>query len=159
MWWYHLFGVIWATQFFIACEQIVLAGTVASYYFTKEHTLMTWPYFQSVWRLIRYHLGSAAAGSLIIALVVLVRLVLAYIQRKFSGELGPIGEFFLKCLQCCLWCFEKCLKFLNKNAYIEIAIYGYSFCTAARQVCTKSAACLWAVLSVSVALGLCHMHM
>merc|ERR1711965_523216 len=35
-------------------------------------------------------------------------------------------------LRCCMWCVENCMKFLNKNAYIQIAIYGYSFCTAAR---------------------------
>lgn len=27
---------------------------------------------------------------------------------------------------------EKCIKFLNKNAYIQCAIHGYSFCKAAR---------------------------
>ena len=32
-----------------------------------------------------------------------------------------------------MWCIEKCMKFLNKNAYIQTAIFGYSFCTAARK--------------------------
>ena len=53
--------------------------------------------------------------------------------------LGPCGKVLgplIKCCQCCLWCFEKCLKFLNKNAYIEVAIYGYNFCKAARKAFT-----------------------
>ena len=29
-----------------------------------------------------------------------------------------------------MWCLEKFLQFLNKNAYIQTAIYGYSFCYA-----------------------------
>lgn len=33
-------------------------------------------------------------------------------------------------VRCCLWCFEKCLKFLSKNAYILIAMQGSSFCAA-----------------------------
>lgn len=33
-------------------------------------------------------------------------------------------------IKCCLWCFEKCLKFLSKNAYIVIAMKGTSFCSA-----------------------------
>jgi len=33
-------------------------------------------------------------------------------------------------IKCCLWCFEKCLKFLSKNAYIVIAMKGSSFCSA-----------------------------
>lgn len=33
-------------------------------------------------------------------------------------------------VRCCLWCFEKCLKFLSRNAYIVIAMQGKSFCAA-----------------------------
>jgi len=38
----------------------------------------------------------------------------------------------LKVLQCCLWCFEQCVKFLNKNAYIQVALMGTPFCTSAK---------------------------
>jgi len=31
-----------------------------------------------------------------------------------------------------LWCFEKCIKFLNKNAYIQVALLGTNFCTSAK---------------------------
>lgn len=36
-------------------------------------------------------------------------------------------------MQCLLWCLEKCMKFLNKNAYIQTAIFGYSFLKAAKK--------------------------
>lgn len=50
--------------------------------------------------------------------------------KKLEKQNGASwAVFLLKCLSCCLWCFEKCMKYINKNAYIEIAIYGYSFCT------------------------------
>lgn len=35
-------------------------------------------------------------------------------------------------MKCCFWCLEKCLRYLNKNAYIGIAIYGKNFCKAAK---------------------------
>jgi len=38
----------------------------------------------------------------------------------------------MRCIQCCLWCLEKCIKFLNKNAYIQVAILGTDFCTSAK---------------------------
>lgn len=79
-----------------------------------------------------YHLGSLAFGAAIIAFVQLLRLILAYIQKKTKGRLGALADVVLRCCACCLWCMEKCLKFLNRNAYIEIAIYGFSFCKAAR---------------------------
>merc|ERR1711998_454501 len=31
-----------------------------------------------------------------------------------------------------VWCFEKCAKFLSKNAYIQIALLGKKFCSAAK---------------------------
>ena len=63
--------------------------------------------------------------------------MLFFVQSLISASLfslrhgGMIVKVILCCIQCCLWCFEKCLKFLNRNAYIETAIYGYSFCRAA----------------------------
>lgn len=41
------------------------------------------------------------------------------------------SSFAMCCCRCCLWCLEKCLKFINKNAYIETALYGLDFCNAA----------------------------
>lgn len=41
-----------------------------------------------------------------------------------------------KVLGCCLWCFEICLKYLEKNAYIQIALRGKNFCTSAKAAWT-----------------------
>ena len=62
---------------------------------------------------------------------------MAYVERKLKKRVGGgVFGFILKCCQCCLWCFEKCMKFLNRNAYIEVAIYGYNFCKAAKKAFT-----------------------
>ena len=62
---------------------------------------------------------------------------MAYVERKLKKRVGGgVFGFLLKCCQCCLWCFEKCMKFLNRNAYIEVAIYGYNFCKAAKKAFT-----------------------
>ena len=42
------------------------------------------------WRLVRYHLGTAAFGSFIIALIQLVRIILAYIEhlvKKYEARI------------------------------------------------------------------------
>ena len=77
-----------------------------------------------------------AFGSFIIALIQLIRMIMAYVERKLKKHGGAAGSILspvLKVCQCCLWCFEKCMKFLNRNAYIEVAIYGYNFCKAAQK--------------------------
>ncbi|XP_070556799.1 choline transporter-like protein 1 isoform X2 [Ptychodera flava] len=132
--WYHLFGLLWGSAFLWACQEITIAGAVAMWYFTRDKKNMpTFPILTSMYRVLRYHLGSVAFGSFLIALVQLARIILSYIQAKLQGAENKILQFLLKCLQCCLWCFEKFLKFINRNAYIEIAIHGYNFCKAAQR--------------------------
>ncbi|KAL4235876.1 hypothetical protein ACF0H5_004265 [Mactra antiquata] len=131
--WYNIFAMLWISSFVAACQDIVIAGSVAKWYFTRDKKKLGCPILKSIKNLIRYHLGSVAFGSFIIALVKLARIILGYIQSKLKNRAGKVVDFILKCLQCCLWCFERFLKYLNRNAYIEIAIYGYNFCEAARK--------------------------
>jgi hypothetical protein len=78
------------------------------------------------------HMGTAAFGSLIIAIIQTIRAYIAYIQRHAKKTGNKLMQWIACCLQCCMWCLEKVMKFMNKNAYIQTAIYGYSFCKAAR---------------------------
>ncbi|XP_005105171.2 choline transporter-like protein 1 [Aplysia californica] len=128
----YLLGFLWITQFIIGCERLSVSGAVALWFFTRDKKTLHNPLLTSVGRLIRYHLGSVAFGSLIIALVSLVRMILSFIEGRLSGSENLVAKVFLKCLTCCLWCFEKILKFLTAQAYIQIAINGYGFCKAAR---------------------------
>eukprot|EP00042_Codosiga_hollandica_P057139 m.840181 g.840181 ORF g.840181 m.840181 type:complete len:641 (+) comp59508_c0_seq9:56-1978(+) len=132
MWWYYIFGLFWGGLFPIACQDLVLASCIATWYYTRNKAEIRSPITAGIWRLIRYHLGSVALGSFLIALVKFIRFVLLYIQAKLKHKTGRVVQVLLKCLSVCFWCLEKILKFIAKNAYIEIAIYGYSFCHAAR---------------------------
>ena len=33
--WYHLVGFFWITEFILACQQMTIAGAVASWYFAR----------------------------------------------------------------------------------------------------------------------------
>jgi hypothetical protein len=55
------------------------------------------------------------------------------LQKKARELNNKVGEALLCCCQCCLWIFEKIVKFLNKNAYIQTAIFGTPFCKSARE--------------------------
>ncbi|XP_020916237.1 choline transporter-like protein 4 isoform X2 [Exaiptasia diaphana] len=133
---FHFFGWLWIMNFIIALGQCVLAGAFASWYFAfhKPDDVPTLPVLSSLWRTLRYHTGSLAFGAAIIAIVQLIRAILEYIDHKLKeyGQDNKAVKFILCCCKCCFWCLEKCLKFLNKNAYIMIAIYGRNFCTSAK---------------------------
>ncbi|XP_041370710.1 choline transporter-like protein 2 [Gigantopelta aegis] len=131
---YMVFMFLWILNFIIALGQMVLAGAFASYYwaYEKPKDIPAFPLAASLWRTVRYHLGSIAFGSLIIAIIQLIRIFLEYLDHKLKGAENAVARFFLKCLKCFFYCLEKFMKFLNKNAYILVAVYGKNFCVSAK---------------------------
>ncbi|XP_069497998.1 choline transporter-like protein 5 isoform X3 [Ambystoma mexicanum] len=130
----NVFVFLWLVNFAIALGQCTLAGAFASYYwaFSKPADIPTCPLFSSFGRAIRYHTGSLAFGSLILAIVQMIRVILEYLDHKLKASQNAFAKFLLCCLKCCFWCLEKFIKFINRNAYIMIAIYGKNFCTSAK---------------------------
>ncbi|XP_029636675.1 choline transporter-like protein 2 isoform X3 [Octopus sinensis] len=131
---YALFMFFWLINFVSAMGQLTLAGAFASYYwsFKKPDDIPSLPLLKSFWRCFRYHFGSLAFGSLLIAIVQMIRVLLEYLDHKLKDVENPLAKFILKCMKCCFWCLEKFLKFLNKNAYIMIAVHGKNFCASAK---------------------------
>lgn len=57
---------------------------------------------------------------------------LSALAKAGEAEGNPILAILAKCCFCCVTCYERFLEFLNKNAYMDIAINSTSFCTAAK---------------------------
>lgn len=131
---YQAFWFFWSYNFLLAIAQCSIAGSVAAWYWTMDKSKMApRPVMTALWRTLRYHLGSMAFGSLIIAIIQTIRAVLTYMQYQLKrSKENKFAQYLLSCLQCCFLCLERFLKFINKNAYIEIAVYGYSFCEASK---------------------------
>lgn len=53
--------------------------------------------------------------------------MLAYVQKKLQKSGNRAAEAVLCCLSCFFWCLEKCIKFINKNAYIQVRTVGVSW--------------------------------
>uniref|UniRef100_A0A672G5T5 Choline transporter-like protein n=1 Tax=Salarias fasciatus TaxID=181472 RepID=A0A672G5T5_SALFA len=131
----NLLVFFWLVNFSLALEQCTLAGAFASYYWArrKPQDIPSCPLFSSFSRTIRYHTGSLAFGALILAVVQLLRVTLEYVEQKLRGLDNSLSRFIMCCLRCCFWCLEKFIRYMNRNAYIMVAIYGKSFCTSARE--------------------------
>ncbi|XP_010780908.1 choline transporter-like protein 1 isoform X2 [Notothenia coriiceps] len=131
--WYHAVGLIWISEFILAFQQMTISGAVVTYYFTRNKSQMpATPILSSMARTFRYHLGTLAKGSFIITLVKIPRLILMYIHSQLKGKENACARCMLKGCICCLWCLEKCLAYLNQNAYTATAINSTNFCTSAR---------------------------
>ncbi|KAF7399237.1 hypothetical protein HZH68_007829 [Vespula germanica] len=133
MWWVYIIGLIWTSEFIIACQDMVIAGAVAHWYFRDKDASLS-PVCSAIGNLISYHLGSVACGSFLITLFKLPRLILTYFHKKFekNKETSPCAQCGLKCCICCFYCLEKFIRYMNHNAYTVIAIEGTNFCNAAR---------------------------
>ncbi|SPP80594.1 CTL-like protein 2 [Drosophila guanche] len=130
---YNIFGFLWLSFFISAFSDMVLAATFASWYWTFKKRDV--PYFtlaRAFGQTAFYHLGTLAFGSLILAVVRLIRLVLEYINEKLKKYDNAVTRAILCCMRCFFWLLETFLKFLNRNAYIMCAIHGKNFCTSAK---------------------------
>merc|ERR1711998_484167 len=127
-----------SAQFIVALGQIVVALAVATWYFSKEKSVMNGTAgspacIRAFCVAFFYHAGSAAFGSLIIAIIKTIRVVIAYLQNEAEKSGNKLAKLVLAIIQCCMWCVEKCMKFMNQTAYIQIAIFGIPFCSAAKR--------------------------
>ena len=86
---------------------------LASFIFTHIHIPLYSP---------RFHSGSLAFGALIIAIIQMIRIILAYLQRKLKDKTGRITKIIFCILQCCFWLLEKFFKYVNRQAYIEVCV-------------------------------------
>uniref|UniRef100_A0A7N6B3T8 Choline transporter-like protein n=1 Tax=Anabas testudineus TaxID=64144 RepID=A0A7N6B3T8_ANATE len=133
---YNVFLFFWCANFVTALGQMTLAGAFASYYWApvKPNDMPAFPVFSALGRSLRcvYHTGTLAFGSLILAIIQIIRVLLEYLDHKLNAAQNKFAKFLLCCLKCCFWCLEKFIKFINRNAYIMVAIYGKNFCTSAK---------------------------
>lgn len=117
---YLLFSWFWTSQFIVAVGQLVVALAISLWYFSRNRGLVkNATFFKAVALVSINHLGTAAFGSLIIAIVKTIRAVLTYIQKKAVKSKLRVAVVILSVLKCLLWCIEKCLKYINKQAYIQ----------------------------------------
>jgi len=144
---YVIFMLFWLIAFVMAFNEMVLAGAFGAWYWTRfantgtgmKNKLPIFPLGGSIKRALLYHLGTLAFGSLLIAILKMIRLGLEYVDRKLKeagAKENRVAIFIMKCLKCLFWIFEKFIKFLNKNSYIITAIYGYNFFKASKKAFT-----------------------
>jgi len=141
---FWLFAFFWITAFIEATGFMVLAFCVCMWFFSprpadaedgdSEHReLPAFPLCRAIKMTVLHHLGTLATGSLIIAIIRIIRVCLEYIEQK-QKQLGladkPWAKYILCILRCCLWCLEKCVRWLTAKVYIMTCIKGTWFCSS-----------------------------
>lgn len=139
MMWYFLFGLFWVVAFFICLQQFIIAAMTCMWYFSGQGAEMSdQPGEVSMCMALRwgvwYHCGSIAFGAFLIAVITMIRVVFEYLAKKYE-QVGNKDNAIYKavtcCIRCVLWCLDKYVKFITKNAFIQIALRNVNFCSAA----------------------------
>ncbi|XP_054190267.1 choline transporter-like protein 3 isoform X10 [Homo sapiens] len=134
MWSYHLIGLIWTSEFILACQQMTIAGAVVTCYFNRsKNDPPDHPILSSLSILFFYHQGTIVKGSFLISVVRIPRIIVMYMQNALKEQQhGALSRYLFRCCYCCFWCLDKYLLHLNQNAYTTTAINGTDFCTSAK---------------------------
>ena len=139
MLWIMIFGYFWIIAFILSCNEFVIVCAAASWYFSDKTIEDSdgIPGDADVWKgffwIPRYHFGSIALGSLLIAVVWMIRFIFEYVAKKVQDASGnnAFTRGLLCCIRCCLDCFDRFMRYLTRNAYIYMAISSESFCSSA----------------------------
>ena len=133
--WFHIVMLFYITAVIEAYSQFVYASSACIWYFNFEKGTENHPIAKSFQRGIRYHFGSLVFGATIIAIIRFLMFFVEYIKKKLEKSVGKTQGKCFKCIfcviQCCLGCCNKFMEYVNKHAFIQIALKGDSFCTSA----------------------------
>ena len=130
---YHFFGLLWTNQFIVGLSCVTVAGAIGQFYWAASdpHSMSSFPVLTSMKNCFLYHLGSIAFGSLIMAIIMFIRFLLEFLDKKTRNlqQSSSLASFLMGCVKCCAWCLQKIVQFINKNAYIMVGIKVTHSCT------------------------------
>jgi len=137
---FYVYTAFWILQYVSALYQFAIAYCVARWYMTPpdeydHRDVVCCGVQEGVFIGITKHTGSLAFGSAVIAAMEVFQKVLEWADAKNKQEANNQAvECILKTCLCLCTCLEGIIQFINKNAYIDIAITSDGFCKAVRNV-------------------------
>ncbi|XP_044269672.1 choline transporter-like protein 3 [Tribolium madens] len=122
----------WIFLFIEGCQCMVVAGTIASYYFSRNRDNLEGQYCKNVRIVVRFHLGSVATGSLLITIAAMIRILVE--AATSSEDSNNWAWIILKCIiNCILKLIEEIINYFSQKAYIMTAIHGKNFWSSGKR--------------------------
>lgn len=132
-----VFGFFWTAGFLDAFCFTVIAFVAVFWYFSdlrdEAKAVPVYGIYKGVWWTLFYHMGTLALGSLLVAIVQTLRVLLTYFAKK--ARVLVTDNHLLRCLVCYAQCFlayfERVLLAVNRNAYTMMCVTSENFCVSA----------------------------
>lgn len=135
----YAFASFWLLSFITALYQFSIAYAASQYYVARSvdgtKDVSQCSVCQGVYIGVRYHTGSLAYGSAIIAALELIQKILEWAKQKSKLEgNNQCVTCLITVIQCCCGCIEQCVEFISKNVYIDIALTSNNFCESVTSI-------------------------
>jgi len=121
---YSLFGYLWVNAFIIGVTQFIISAAAAIWYFScTSDSNGSGSLLRGMCWVMRYHFGSIAFGAFLIALVQFIRLIFEYYRKQMekADKENKVVKTLLCVTSYLLDCLERFIKFISKNAYIQVS--------------------------------------
>jgi len=125
---YVVLSMYWTQQVVLNVVHVTISGVVGEWYF-RQLAMSRSPTLGSLKRATTTSFGSICMGSLLVAIVQMIRDAIERARRE-QGQ--GVMAFAMLCLSCCMGCIESLIELFNHWAYVQVAIYGKDFITAAK---------------------------
>lgn len=129
----------WASQVTINIGHVTASGLVATWYFVGSAAMPPNPTLASFKRATTTSLGSICFGSLLVAILRLLRTIAQWNRENDNNFVACIME-------CILHCLEQLLEYFNVYAFVHVAVYGCSYIEAAKRTWELTKRCFVAAL-------------
>jgi len=133
----YVLGLLWGLETITAVFQFVMCYAVVIWYFQPCKPDFSKPKVPSmVWSVgiktaIRYHMGSLALSASIVGFFRLLHTLLEFIAKQAHNDSNMVGRLISHTCMCCIWCYEEIVRYINKNAVIEMVLHSTDFFTSA----------------------------
>jgi Plasma-membrane choline transporter len=132
------FAGYWISEWLKNTIHSTIAGVYGSWFFCsgKPGGMATGATRGALRRSLTYSFGSISLGSLVVALINMVRQALSIAQSSANQQ----GNMAAACAFCILGCIvgliDWAVQFINRYAFIHIALYGKAYFAAAKDTWT-----------------------
>lgn len=137
---YVTFAMYWFSEWVKNTVHTTIAGVYGTWYFcgnqNPEGKLPKGSTRGAFKRATTYSFGSISFGSLIIAIINMLRQACSVAQRHEAGEGNLVGSILFWILGCFISLLDWLVTLFNRYAFCHIALYGKAFIPAAKDTWT-----------------------
>ncbi len=128
------FAGYWITEWIKNTIHTTVAGVYGSWYFCsgKPGGMPRGATRGAFKRATTYSFGSIAFGSLIVAIINMLRQACSIAQQQSAQDGNIIGTIMFCCLGCVIGLLDWAVTFINRYAFSHIALYGKPYVPAAK---------------------------